>query len=87
MESFNAALGLEVDPQGPSIALEARAEHQVAAGTIHFAVIATVAEVAAAQAVGVAVVPAASPAPAPAASSDGDGSCVAAEAWRWPRAR
>lgn len=59
MESFNASLGLEPAADGSSVALEAGAGHQVAPGTIHFAVIATLAEVAAAQAVGAAVVPAA----------------------------
>lgn len=64
--SFNRWLGLEpgdpeTDGEG-TVVLETRPEHQVAPGTIHFAVLATVAEVSAAQAVsaqaGVSVVPA-----------------------------
>ena len=56
MTSFNAALGL-VAGDG-EVVLDTRDEHLVAPETIHFAVLATLAEVAAAQAVGAAVVPA-----------------------------
>ncbi len=56
--SFNDALGLAVAADGTSIELDTRPEHQVAPGVIHFAVLATVAEVSAAQSVGAAVVPA-----------------------------
>ena len=55
--SFNRDLGLEAGPDG-TVVLEAEARHQVAPGTVHFAVLATLAEVSAAQAVGRSVVPA-----------------------------
>ena len=58
MTGFNDRLGLLRGEDGSSVVLEAGPEHQVAAGTIHFAVLATLAEVAAAQSVGAAVVPA-----------------------------
>jgi acyl-coenzyme A thioesterase PaaI-like protein len=54
--SFNAALGL-VAEQG-EVRLDTRDEHLVAPQTIHFAVLTTIAEVAAAQAVAAPVVPA-----------------------------
>ena len=57
-ESFNSALGLRPGEDGASVELETRPEHQVAPGLIHFAVLATVAEVSAAHSVGAAVVPA-----------------------------
>ncbi|MBI4565133.1 MAG: PaaI family thioesterase [Planctomycetes bacterium] len=57
MSGFNAALGLKREGGG-TIVLETRPEHEVAVGIIHFAVLATLAEVAAAEAVGEAVVPA-----------------------------
>ena len=57
MTSFNAVLGLRAE-EG-EVRLDTRDEHLVAPETIHFAVLATVAEVAAAQAVGAPVVPAA----------------------------
>ena len=53
--SFNSDLGLVAADGG--IALDTRPEHEVAPGTIHFAVLATLGEIAAAQAVGAAVVP------------------------------
>jgi acyl-coenzyme A thioesterase PaaI-like protein len=56
--SFNDALGLARAADG-TIVLDTRPEHQVAPEVIHFAVLATLAEVAAAQAVGAPVVPAA----------------------------
>lgn len=56
---FNSALGLRPGDDGASVVLDTRPEHQIAPGTIHFAVLATLAEVSAAQAAGVAVVPAA----------------------------
>ncbi|HEX4955685.1 MAG TPA: hotdog domain-containing protein [Thermoanaerobaculia bacterium] len=58
MENFNAALGLSLAEDGSSVILDTRPEHQVAPEVIHFAVLATLGEVAAAQAAGGAVVPA-----------------------------
>ena len=58
MPSFNAALGLAAGAAG-EVLLDTRPEHEVVPGTIHFAVLATVGEVAAAGAVGAPVVPAA----------------------------
>ena len=57
---FNESLGLRLasDDHGDLVALTTRPEHEVAPGTIHFAVLATLAEVAAARAVGASVVPA-----------------------------
>ena len=49
---------MSVDSDG-SVVLDTRPEHEVMPGTIHFAVLATLAEVSAAQAAGVPVVPAA----------------------------
>ena len=57
MSYFNRWLGLSSEADG-SVSLETRPEHEVAPGTIHFAVQTTLAEVAAAGAVGAAVVPA-----------------------------
>lgn len=59
MDSFNSWLGLAPGDDGASVLLETRPEHQVAPGTIHFAVLTTLAEVSAAGSVGAAVVPAA----------------------------
>ncbi len=56
MAGFNASLGLEALADG-SIALTTRPEHEVIPGTVHFAVLTTLAEVAAAEAVGRSVVP------------------------------
>jgi acyl-coenzyme A thioesterase PaaI-like protein len=56
--SFNDALGLAAGEDG-AIVLDTRPDHQVAPETIHFAVLATLGEVAAARAVGAPVVPAA----------------------------
>jgi uncharacterized protein (TIGR00369 family) len=58
MHFFNEFLGLEAGDNEGSIVLDTRPEHQVAPDVIHFAVLTTLAEVAAAQAVGAAVVPA-----------------------------
>lgn len=58
MSSFNDHLGLQPGDDGESIVLETRPEHQIVPGTIHFAVLTTLAEVAAAQATGASVVPA-----------------------------
>jgi acyl-coenzyme A thioesterase PaaI-like protein len=55
--SFNAQLGL-VAGEGGEVSLDTRPEHEVAPGVIHFAVLATLGEVAAAHAVGAPVVPA-----------------------------
>lgn len=54
--SFNDRLGMHPRPEG-GVYLEAGPEHEVAPGTIHFAVLTTLGEVAAASAVGSAVVP------------------------------
>lgn len=53
---FNQELGLRRDADG-AIRLDPDARHEVAAGTIHFAVLATLGEVAAAHAAEAAVVP------------------------------
>lgn len=58
MPFFNQSLGIRAGDDGASIVLDAGPEHLVAPETVHFAVLATLAEVAAAQAAGVAVVPA-----------------------------
>jgi acyl-coenzyme A thioesterase PaaI-like protein len=57
LRSFNRSLGLVTD--GDEVHLDTRDEHLVAPETIHFAVLTTIAEVAAAQAVAAPVVPAA----------------------------
>lgn len=57
MPSFNDHLGLRPGEEPGSVVLDTRDEHQIAPGTIHFAVLATLAEVSAASAVGAAVVP------------------------------
>ena len=57
-KTFNSHLGLERSTDGKSVVLETRDEHLVAPGTVHFAVLATLAEVSAAQTVEAAVVPA-----------------------------
>lgn len=54
--SFNRELGLRREADG-GICLEPEPRHEVAPGTIHFAVLATLGEVAAAQATGASVVP------------------------------
>lgn len=58
MLTFNAALGLEPGEEPGTVRLDTRPEHQVAPETIHFAVLTTLAEVAAAGSVGAPVVPA-----------------------------
>jgi uncharacterized protein (TIGR00369 family) len=58
MSDFNSHLGLEIGASEGTIALQTRDEHLVAPDTIHFAVLTTMAEVAAAGAVGAPVVPA-----------------------------
>lgn len=58
MQDFNSNLGLVQGADG-SVTLEAGTRHEVVPGTVHFAVLATLAEVSAARAVGVPVVPAA----------------------------
>jgi acyl-coenzyme A thioesterase PaaI-like protein len=55
--SFNRTLGLTAGDDG-TVVLDTRPDHEVAPGTIHFAVLTTLGEVSAAQAVGAAVVPA-----------------------------
>lgn len=57
MESFNDHLGLQPAADG-SVVLDTRPVHQIGPDAIHFAVLATTAEVAAARAVGAPVVPA-----------------------------
>lgn len=54
---FNAELGLRAGDDG-GVVLDTRPEHEVMPGTVHFAVLATLAEVAAAGSVGRGVVPA-----------------------------
>ena len=55
---FNSALGLRPGDEPGTLVLDPRPEHQVAPDVIHFAVLATVAEISAATAVGAPVVPA-----------------------------
>ncbi len=55
--SFNDRLGMTANADGGSVALEAGEEHLVAPDTVHFAVLATLGEVSAAQAVARPVVP------------------------------
>ena len=57
MAGFNTELGLKTGDDGDSIVLETRPEHEVIPGTIHFAVLTTLGEVSAAQAVAAPVVP------------------------------
>ncbi len=59
MPLFNQSLGLAPGEDGESVILDTKPEHQVAPETIHFAVLTTLAEVSAAQAVAAPVVPAA----------------------------
>jgi len=55
---FNSWLGLQLDDDGETVVLEARApEHQIGHGMVHLGVLTTLGEVAAAHAVGGAVVP------------------------------
>ncbi len=56
--NFNDRLGLRRGDDGESVVLDPRSEHLVAPGTVHFAVLTTIAEVAAAGSVGAPVVPA-----------------------------
>jgi acyl-coenzyme A thioesterase PaaI-like protein len=58
MPTFNSWLGLLPGEEAYEVVLDTRPEHEVAPGTIHFAVLATLGEVAAAAAVEAAVVPA-----------------------------
>jgi hypothetical protein len=51
MSYFNQNLGFRLGEDGQSIVLDPKPEHQVAPGVIHFAVLTTLAEVSAAQAV------------------------------------
>lgn len=55
--SFNDHLGLRPGAEPNSVMLDTRPEHEVVPGTIHFAVLVTLAEVSAARAVSAAVVP------------------------------
>lgn len=57
MPGFNGWLGMESAGDG-TVVLETRPEHEVMPGTVHFAVLTTLAEVSAARAVGESVVPA-----------------------------
>jgi len=54
---FNRKLGFRQVPDGEAIELDPGPEHEVAPGTIHFAVLTTLGEVAAAQVSGAAVLP------------------------------
>ena len=56
--NFNASLGIVPGEEPGTIVLDTRDEHQIMPGVIHFAVLATLAEVSAAQATQAAVVPA-----------------------------
>jgi len=58
MAGFNAALGLKPGEAPGEVTLDTRPEHEVGQGFVHFAVLATVAEVAAAGAAEASVVPA-----------------------------
>ena len=58
MAGFNQTLGLAPGATPGEVTLDTRPEHEVGAGFVHFAVLATVAEVAAASAAGAPVVPA-----------------------------
>ncbi len=58
MPDFNSNLGLQPGSEPGSIFLDTQPEHQVGPGLVHFAVLATLAEVSAAQTVGAPVVPA-----------------------------
>lgn len=58
MTNFNDHLGLRRSDDGLGVVLDPRPEHQIAPGTIHFAVLTTLAEVSAAISVGASVVPA-----------------------------
>jgi len=58
MSDFNSQLGLRLGADPGTVVLDTRDEHLIAPDTIHFAVLATMAEVAAAGAVGAPVVPA-----------------------------
>lgn len=57
MAGFNETLGLTPGDGAADVVLDTRPEHEVIPGTIHFAVLATLAEVAAAGAVAAPVVP------------------------------
>ena len=54
---FNTALGLRPGHEPGTLALDPRSEHQVAPDVVHFAVLTTLAEIAAAGAVEASVVP------------------------------
>jgi acyl-CoA thioesterase len=54
---FNERLGMRIGADGASIELEPQAAHEAVPGAVHFAVLATLAEVAAAQAAAAPVVP------------------------------
>lgn len=54
---FNTALGLRPGREPGTLALDPRSEHQVAPDVVHFAVLTTLAEIAAAGAVEASVVP------------------------------
>lgn len=58
MTDFNSTLGFAIGEDPATVLLQTRPEHEVAPGVIHFAVLTTLAEVAAARAVGAPVVPA-----------------------------
>ena len=55
--SFNRNLGFRLDAEADAIVLDPQAEHEVVPGTLHFAVLATLGEVAAAHAAAASVVP------------------------------
>ena len=55
--TFNHHLGLRLSDDGAAVVLDPKPEHEAAPGTIHFAVLVTLAEVAAAHAAAASVVP------------------------------
>lgn len=55
--SFNQRLGFALSPDGTAVQLTPSPEHEAVPGAVHFAVLATLGEVAAAHAAEVAVVP------------------------------
>jgi len=56
--TFNATLGLRPGDEPGSHILEPRPEHEIASDVVHFAILTTLGEIAAASAVGASVVPA-----------------------------
>jgi uncharacterized protein (TIGR00369 family) len=57
MSGFNASLGLVREPDGEGLVLDTRPEHEAFPGVVHFAILAAMAEIAAAESVGASVAP------------------------------